>query len=416
LPPSAQAATTRRGEQVVARVAVLLCALLGACAGGPHFVTHPPEFLFQDDSFVAPRERFSGVDPFAVSDAMRQYLWVDIASQLRSTGSAQGLVTALYTKGQLSLEYDASSTRTAAEAFDARAGNCLSLVIMTAALAKELDLSVEYHSAKTEEIWSRSGDLLLGSGHVNVELGYKRVVGQHGFNFKVYGRSSMLVDFLPADEIRGLPVREIPEDTIVAMFFNNRAVEALARGELDEAYGWAREAIWRSPQFENSYNTLAVVYLHHGDPQQASRVFRYALERAPENATVLSNLADTLDQMGDHEGAVALRFRLARIDPDPPYYFFNLGVEAMQRHDFESARSLFAKEVRRADYNHEFHYWLGVAYFKLGQFDRARRQLLLAIERTQSRGDHELYAAKLAWLQANAHGSNLSPAQKAPAH
>ena len=37
--------------------------------------------------------------------------------------------------------------------------------------------------------------------------------------------------------------REIGEDVIVAMYMNNRAVEALARGQIDDAYSWAREAI-----------------------------------------------------------------------------------------------------------------------------------------------------------------------------
>ena len=395
------------------RVYLLLCALLSACAG-PRLSDAPPASLFQDSAFVAPAERYDASDIFTLSEPMRQFLWTDIAHQSHGKGAAEALVAALYRKGELSLEYDASRTRNASEAFQARAGNCLSLVIMTAAFAKELDLRVEYHSAKVEEVWSRNGDLLLGSGHVNVTLSYKRVVGEHGFNFKQYGRSSLLVDFLPADELRGLPEREISEDTVVAMYMNNRAVESLVRGQLDDAYGWARAAIRRSPEFANSYNTLGVIYLRHGDLAQASTVFRYELEREPEDATVLSNLADTLDQMGDQTQATALRFRLARLDPDPPYYYFNLGTQAMQREDYESARTLFAKEVARADYNHEFHYWLGIAYFKLGQNERARRQLLLAIERTQTRGEHDLYAAKLAWLQANAQAHGRAPVQAAP--
>ena len=50
-------------------------------------------------------------------------------------------------------------TRNAAEAFDARSGNCLSLVIMTAAFAKELGLPVRYQNVFVDEAWSRSGDL-----------------------------------------------------------------------------------------------------------------------------------------------------------------------------------------------------------------------------------------------------------------
>jgi transglutaminase-like putative cysteine protease len=56
-------------------------------------------------------------------------------------------VQALYQPDQIRLEYDAAVTRNAAQAFEARTGNCLSLVIMTAALARELGLTVRYQSA-----------------------------------------------------------------------------------------------------------------------------------------------------------------------------------------------------------------------------------------------------------------------------
>jgi tetratricopeptide (TPR) repeat protein len=343
---------------------------------------------------------------------MRQFVRNDIAHRLHVMGPAEGLLAALYTRGELRLEYESSKTRTASEAFDDRAGNCLSLVIMTAAFAKDLDLAVEYHSAQVQEVWSRDGDLLLGSGHVNVTIGYNRIVGDRGF--KQYGRDSLLVDFLPADEIRGLPEREISEDTVVAMYMNNRAVEALVRGDIDEAYGWAREAIRRSPEFDKSYNTLGVIYLRHGNLAQATRVFRYGLERGPENPTVISNLADTLERMGHEQEATALRFRLARLDPDPPYYFFNLGMDALQRNDFQAARDFFAKEVARADYSHEFHFWLAVAYYKLGDSERARKQLFAALERSTAPGDHKLYAAKLAWLKSNAHAGHQAPEEMGP--
>ena len=388
------------------RVSVLLCAFLCACAG-PRPAEPPPAFLFRDDAFAAPAERFRADDLFALSEPMRQFLAKVQVHEWKTLGQAEGLVHALYQKGQLKLEYDGSRTRTAAEAFEARAGNCLSLVIMTAAFAKELGLHVEYQSAMTKELWSRNGDLLLGSGHVNVTLSYGRINGVSPTY--QWGKSALLVDFVPSDEIRGLPLREVPEQTIVAMYMNNRAVEALVRGELDDAYGWARAAIRRSPGFANSYNTLGVVYLRHDDLAQAERVFRFELERDPGDTTVMSNLADVLSRTGREAEATALRSRLARLDPNPPYHFFELGMEAMRRNDFQAARRLFAKEVYRADYNDEFHYWLGIAYLKLGDVERARRQLLLALDRSRARSEHDLYAAKLAWLQSHA-----QPVEPAP--
>ena len=398
-------------NRVQIRVSAVLWALLSGCAATSQLAVQAPGSLFRDEAFDAPQERFSGADVFALSEPMRHFLAFDIVHQLRSQGPAKGLISALYTKGQLKLEYDTAMTRNASEAFDARAGNCLSLVIMTAAFAKELGLQVEFHGANIEEVWSRNGDLLLGSGHVNVSLGSRATdIGIRG----VY-QNPLTVDFLSADEITGLPTQEISEATVVAMYMNNRAVEALVHGQLDEAYGWARAAIRQSPGFASSYNTLGVVYLRHGEARQAARVFGYVLERDPDNSTVLSNLADVQSQLGNQLEAAALRSRLVQIDPHPPYYFFNLGMAAMQDNDFRTAKTQFAREVARADYNHEFHFWLAVAYFKLGEIERAQRQLLLAIERSPTRDGRDLYAAKLSWLQSNDRARGHERAVTAPA-
>jgi len=391
-------------------VPVLLCALLSACAG-ERLAPEPPAFLFQDDAFAAPEERFSAKDLFALSEPMRQFLRHDIAVQLRASGPTNGLLEALYSKNQLKLSYDAATTRNASEAFNARAGNCLSMVVMTAAFAKELSLPIEYNAAGYEEVWSRSGDFLLGSGHVNISVGAR----DWDVTARQVGRP-LTVDFLPPEDVRGLPSRPITEQMVVAMYMNNKSVEALLQGELDDAYGWARGAIRASPDFASSYNTLGIVYLHRGNPELAARVFAYALELAPNNTSVLANLADVRSRMGDAAQAAELRARLARIDPNPPYYFFNQGMTAFQQNDFSSARKLFAKEVARADYNQEFHYWLGVAYYKLGDVERARRQLALAMQKSASQGQHDLYAAKLAWLQTLARGADSVRPLITPAH
>ena len=71
-----------------------------------------------------------------------------------------------------------------------------------------------------------------------------------------------------------------------------------------------------------------------------------------------------------------------------------------QQSDWRTARDFFAREVARADYNHEFHFWLGLADWQLGDIAQARKHLQLAIDNSTTRGQHDLYAAKLAWLQS----------------
>jgi len=370
--------------------AVSLCSmLLAACASAP--VAPPPDGLFSDRLFSAPAERISAEDVFALSDEMKHYLGTQIAHQLHSKGARRGLIDALAKSGELKLDYDSITTRNAAQAFAARSGNCLSLVIMTAAFAKALNLPVRYQSVFANQTVSRSGNIQFFIGHVNLTLGDKLVyVGP--------GRASddmMTVDFLPPQEVRGLSTRVIGEESIVAMFMNNRAAEALARGQVDGAYWWARAAIGADPRFLSAYNTLGVVYRRHGNLVEAEKVFAYALEREPENTHVMSNLVRLLEQLERGAEAKILASKLEQLDPRPPFSYLNLGIKALQDGNPGVAKDLFAKEVDRAPYYHEFRFWLGVAYLGLGDEDGAQKQLALAKEYATTRSEHDLYAAKL---------------------
>lgn len=381
-------------RSLLAILGVALAALVTACAGAPPAAVTPAG-LFHDALFAAPGEAVTTDDVFTVTDAMRRYLDVDIAHQLRTKGLQTGLIDALYSRDQLQLEYDTTHTKTAGDAFAARSGNCLSLVIMTAAFAKELKVPFHYGSAFLEETWSRSGDLLFASGHVNVTLGRRLLDAGTSRDL-----SPLTVDFLPPQDIRGLRRREIGEATVLAMYANNHAAEALARNHLDTAYAWAREAVRHDPGFAAAWNSLGVVYLRHGNTAEAAQVFEHVLAFDAVNTRSLANLAEALQRQGRSGEARAARERLAKVEPYPPYHFFQLGMVAMQRNDYVAARDLFAREVERADYQHEFHYWLGVADWQLGNVDAARRQLALAKDNSTTRSQHDLYAAKLAWLQS----------------
>ena len=361
---------------------------LAACASVPD--APPSQSLYLDARFAAPSERIGAGDVFALSPEMKDYVQTDLSGPVRTLGHQHGLFDALYKKGQLKLEYDGVMTKNASEAFAARSGNCLSLVIMTAAFAKEMGLPVRYQNVMVEETWSRTGDIYLSIGHVNLSLGRKQTDG----GVDLVGEM-LTIDFMPPSNLGTLRTHTLAEQTIVAMYMNNRAVESLTRDQLDDAYWWARAATVQDPKFLGAFNTLGVIYQRHGNIEQADRVFEYVLEREPGNTRVMSNLAPVLEKLGRNAEAQELTRKLQQLEPYPPFYFFKLGQEAMQRGDPRAAVTYFEREVERAAYYHEFHFWLAVAYASVGDADKARRQLTLAMENSATRADHDLYAAKL---------------------
>ena len=376
-------------------IPVAIATLLSACAQvAPAPDAETNTVLFHDALFGSPSRPVRAADVFAVSDEMRHYLRKEMGEDVEAKGKERALYEALYSRNQLRLDYDAEITRNASEAFHARSGNCLSLAIMTAAFAKELGLTVRFQRLFSEDSWTRSGDLYFASGHVNVTLGRKNPDPRVLFQEK----HVLTIDFIPPD--RKAFAYEVGDQAIIAMYMNNRAAEQLARGNLDDAYWHAREAILADPRFTGSFNTLGVIYHRHGNDPEAERVLRYVLAREPENANAMANLVTVLRETSRVAEADALARKLAAMEPNPPFYFFNQGLEAIRAGDFVRARDLFKREIARDAYNHEFHFWLAMAYYGLGDATQAREHLTVAMENSNTRSEHDLYAAKLDRLRA----------------
>ncbi len=369
--------------------------LLTGCVATP--AMPDVDALLADSLFTPIADPPRTADVLALSAPMREYLRDRIAPRVRALGPRRGLYDALH--DELTVEYDSQTTRTAAQAFESRAGNCLSLVILTAAFARELGIPVRYQSVYGYDTWSRVNGIAFLSGHVNLVLGYG------GLQYDVWGRpnetDNLVVDFVEANATRRQYTREIPESTVIAMYLNNRAAEMLAEGDLNRAYWWAREAVRNGATFVGGLNTLGVIYRHHGNLAQAERVLRAARQREPDNPTVLTNLAGVVAEQGRAVEAKQILAALERIEPYPPYHFFDLGMRALQRGQFSEALTLFEKEQRRMPYDDEVHFAIAVTSLNLGELKRARRELTMAFENSTTRDRRGIYAAKLEKLKAS---------------
>jgi len=378
---------------------ILLCSLsfallLGACTTPPRPDALPSQ-LFDDDAFAPPSVRIDASEVMAMSPRMKEHLQAHVLPRLRWQSLHDGLVNALYTRSKLGLRYDTEMTRTAAEAFDARAGNCLSLVLMTASFARELRLPYRFQAVEVDETWARDGDLLLFVGHVNIALGH----GSPGVRVGAPGGDWMTVDFLPSADLRRQRMRPIDEATVLAMYMNNKSAEALAQGRIDDAYAWARAAIEQDRGFPNAYNTLGVVYLRHRQPDRAEAALRFALTLEPDNPHVLNNLASALRQQGREAEAQAVALQLQRIQPTTPFAHFELGEKALREGDARLARRHFEQALRRGGDYHEFHYALAQALVRLGEFAQAAHELELARSTSGTERLQSMYADKLERLR-----------------
>jgi tetratricopeptide (TPR) repeat protein len=371
---------------------LLLAVMLGACATAP--VAPSAAHLLHDEFFQPPSERIEDAAAvFAVSEEMRHHLTFELARHFRSKSRAKGLSEALYSRNMLAIEYDGTFTRNAADTFRERSGNCLSLAIMTAALARELDLEVTYHSVIGEEQWSRSGGVYFASGHVNLTLGRRYIDPKRGLG------EVLTIDFVPARAPHGQRTWLIEEKTVAAMYMNNRAAEALAQGRWNDAYWWARASILQDPGFTSAANTLGVVYRRMGHLAQAEEALQHVMTREPRNTTALSNLALVYADQGRAADAAAATSRLLAMQPQPPFHFLERGIAAIRRGEFAAARSEFEREAERDAEYHELQFWMAVADAALGDYRAASKHLYAAIRNSPDRRQSDLYSAKLALLK-----------------
>lgn len=370
-------------------LAPLVLALAG-CASTP-VVVPPAGALFDDAAFAPPGQPIVAAEVFALSPAMRRYLAQEIDEEVDRHGLQQGLVEALYSRQQLALAYDAEYTRNAAEAFEARAGNCLSLAIMTASFAKAMGLAVRFRSVEVEDSWGRDGDLALFIGHVNVTIGKKVPV----VRTVEHNPGWWTIDFVPVTQAQRQRGEWIDEERIIAMYMNNKAAESLARGRVDEAYWWIRGALGQDPRFADLYNTLGVVYLRHARMPQAEAALRAALGLKTSHPQALGNLALLLHRQGREAEASTVDQQIARLRAQSPFASYNRGRQAFDAGDYPKARTEFERALAASGDFHEFHYWMALTCLRLGDRERALTHLRAAEQNSVTRGQQAAYAMKL---------------------
>lgn len=326
---------------------------------------------------------------FAISPAMAQFVRQELRQAARRDGPMLGLFRALSEGGHLRIDYDASRTRTAAETFEARAGNCLSLVLMTATMARELGLAVRYQLVEVPDIWTRSEQFTLLNGHVNLSLG--EAAGGRGWQ----EMGHYTIDFQPVEDPRLARVRVIGEHTVVAMFFNNRAVELMEQGAWSEAYATLRAALRADPRHSNSINTLGVLLRRVGDLPRAEQLLLGLLKQEPYNRHAASNLALLWRQQGRTAEALALEREL----PPAPFADFERGLALAATAQWPAALAAFERQLRLSPDFHGLHFQLARAHLQLGHLREARQHLEEASEQAPTGALRSRYQSKVRALR-----------------
>lgn len=265
----------------------------------------------------------------------------------------------------LRLEYHDQATQTVDQAFLNRQVNCLTYTLVFLALAREAGLDAYPQEIDETLAWQQRKDVVYRSNHVNaaVRLGTRRYVVDVGSSF-VIGRH---------------PAHAIDERRLLAQYYNNRAAQLMAVGELPAALAHADIAIELDPAYPTTWSNTGVLRLHSGDLAGAEQAYVTALSLAPEHSSALFNLVSLYKRRGDHKREMQFRRRLDKVQSRDPFHQFMLAVQLEQRGDYALAIERYRLAIRLHGDEHRFYHGLARAYAQAGNQRRAHRALQQAL-------------------------------------
>jgi Flp pilus assembly protein TadD len=345
--------------------ALAVTALGAGCAGAPQ-VAPPditPELLLRAEPLTG------AVDPpplpdvpvLGLDEPMRafldRYVQKDGAAHLR----LHQLLDAIIDDDVFKIEYD-QVTRTAAETFSERRGNCLSFTNMFVAMAREVGLKATYQEVDIPPDWTLDGDSLLLSRHVNVhvELGAAR---------------DRIVDFNIEDFHSHYDQWRVTDARAFSHFYNNVGVRRMQDGEPVEALRYFRKALEQDGRFAPAWSNLGTLYLRNGHAAAAEAAWRQALASNPRELVAMSNMTRLLRQQGRTGEAAHYQGLIARHRMQNPYYRYHLARQAFLASDYDAAIGHLKFAVRKKPAEDTFYLLLGLSYLQQHDAQAARRWL-----------------------------------------
>jgi tetratricopeptide (TPR) repeat protein len=266
-------------RRLVAVLALLIFA--GACSVAP-VAPDSRDAVWMDQEF--------GYDPSLVTVSISSLFALDpeVIQSLRSAPEIAGgnldarrryLLALLFGPDMKAFAYAGGHSTVANETWRGRRGDCLSLSVLSIALARMLNLPAQLQEVRVPASFDRRGGVDFLNAHVNVVLR-----GGEPLHIASRGQPTgdILVDFEPriGSRQRGSPLSDA---AVLARFLNNIASEQLALGNNRLAYAHFKAAINAEPAYSVSYSNLAQLYLDAGKVLAAEALLRRALSLNQSN-------------------------------------------------------------------------------------------------------------------------------------
>lgn len=278
------------------------------------------------------------------------------------------------------------TTTNASEVMRTGSANCVSLALLTKALADTAGIDVRFRATYREPVIDIRGDLLLQATHVRGYLGSDAVSDPQLYIDYFRGPLSYQGDFLS-------------DARFAATVYNNLAAEALLRGELDQAYALVQTSLQQDDKFVPAINLMAVLLRRQQLPELAQQWYRYGLAVAPQQLALLHNYQVLAIQLGDLPLVRQLDQQLAQADSEDPFELYIQAVQAERAGREALAFSFYQRLQKKVPYLLQANQALVRHYLKNHQYQAARQLLEEALDYSYDPEKRSLLEHKLAMLR-----------------
>lgn len=353
--------------------------------------------LLYDQGFIGFKEVSveSEQQIFYLDDEAKAFVHSTIEPKERKIDQMAALVQAIFARSDLNLLYQGDANTKANDTFHAKAANCLSMSIMTYALADEAGFDVAFQEIMIPEYWTRREGFSLINGHINLKL-----IAPSEPNVFVMNPRSYQVDFDPQPTKRHLPKRIVNKKAVLSMFYNNKGADAFLNKDFTTAYAYFREAVLIKPQFHSAWTNLGILYRLNGYFSQAEQAYQHALILNPDSLTALENLAHLYKYTNREEQAHEILVDVAKKRANNPFYHVSLGEQKLEQRHWDEALAHFRKALALDRSKHQVYFGLARVYFEIGELQKSQRYLKLAKHKAGNRQDEDRYQSKIAFLDS----------------
>jgi len=374
-----------------------------------------PVFIVKDGPGIDPGSDVNAVpdvDILALSEDMKRILDGSVTGIKNQWDRLIALMELLNKNIRFNITEDSYSTKTAIETYESKSGNCLSYSNLLVSMARYTGFKTRFEEIPSSPTWIREGEMILFTRHIGASIDIDTPGKYYEFNImsnsgdrKIIFETSNKLQYLFAPilssnflqyTLNSISTRPISDSRAFAQYYNNLGSKYLSEGNSPDAFRYYIKAIRIDPELSFVWSNLGIVYRWNNQPEAAEQAFLKALyvnrnRDRLASMSIMNNLAILYKIQVRTEEAGLYEEKVRSYRNRNPYYHYSLGAIAFDDGRYSESVEHFKDAIKKGPNDNQFYYALALAYYRLGEMEKAKRNMDKAISRVKDRRIEEYY-------------------------